>query len=1425
MMRDAYPETWIDEMCGCFSPAQASFVRKTLEEENEICDVFVLCKVLRSFMRRVLEPRLKVNKINLGPMEKERFLFQLQDVESSRHMAFHGEGVSVEEASLSLMSMKEFFSTLSGYQPTEPDQGLVQTCFSTHQKQLQVMIGILDYIIDESCQCSVWLPLQTIYGVLVYRCLSTLESVMRTILQDVNMSAFSACADKCPGGTVQLSELIRLMKKEASRPTQENKLKDYITVKGHFNAHLIKLSKLFAGGASLRNRLAHGAHLAKDDVHTVNNCTLNFLQSIDHKPLQVNLSDFDFDLDRFICKKEPAEHLCSSTEDRKLGIIIRVGPNTRNAQLHFRSQCLVRDEDCIGREQELAVCLKAIRDSCTLYQNSDSLSKGEANERKSRFVLGTRCVVITGPAGVGKSTLARKVVGGLKGDFKRQSWVCANTMDHLKSVLSSKLFSKRPKTKECQGSETGRHIQALQQGELIVLDNFRQGAVPFVSEVLAYSPHVLIITAYTARALLPAGNGFRCLVRVSLSPFKTENSLELVKKELKLKTECLSKKCMRSFCQKLARIVEEDLDNLPLAISLFAVLLRRSCKENAENIGDSKGAGVECLMKVRPEMMRTWENAERASENSFHVRGLTGTVTMALEEIKDNPQALMMVLVGSLLPKVPFPWGKLGAFTVSALYNCHGISSTDAHLAFSVLGSTLDSLLGKNNKQRRDLAERLEDMGLVMCEEEGEVISMHQLIKMCIRQSLNDSSSFFQHLTLNTPWRITVEWTILLLLGSITSSILESFSTIGPHFLQLEFDAFLSLTSHNLTGTDFAVDVNGWKTSFLLAYLAEDPKEAMLRWDKAGVEFMEACILEEIFTSKSCYPDHIKVFFWCGVDILVCGGEVRDLERLHALEKQWQVFSPSQRQAFENKICRALLGVYGWQACRKFIKDHFIKFDLNRQDMDCFSSAPQADSILSKIQSCVETSSWEELAGRYRKEVLSNLRGLADFFISQGLTPLTAELIRRLVEISEEFRHRLGQDKERLFNQHPYLVLSLIAQFQCDLFLLNKVMDCTTAVHLIDKKSAYLFQQSSLMKLRISEGARQDLHRCQIRVLQSIANGAIHVGWSKHALALLNVAIQSHFSDQNMENVSYHFVLGYTNSRPVSVIGSVDASLSIMLLQLSVELGNIWMVGSCSAMAIKLAVHEILHFPRDVAAEGKVFAQALLTEACHLLALVCVLTNSAQSTLLILHSILQPSSSSSDVQLKGRVARELARLVRTFSSSKALIHFSSTLTTGREFIEKENFQQALFTYENFLCILSGPVGRELLEFSSSSQRLVTRLLQVLQLNLYTFTAELHMLENEWDDAKHLLQITLSDMERFLGHGHLHIKTSQTHLALSKVFHHEGKVLEALQHAKMAVDMQRAVFGSMETDEITNALEQYQRLIESKESESCNAMQD
>ena len=98
-----------------------------------------------------------------------------------------------------------------------------------------------------------------------------------------------------------------------------------------------------------------------------------------------------------------------------------------------------------------------------------------------------------------------------------------------------------------------------------------------------------------------------------------------------------------------------------------------------------------------------------------------------------------------------------------------------------------------------------------------------------------------------------------------------------------------------------------------------------------------------------------------------------------------------------------------------------------------------------------------------------------------------------------------------------------------------------------------------------------------------------------------------------------------------------------------------------------------------------------------------------------------------------------------------------------------------------------------------------------------------MLENEWDDAKHLLQITLSNLERILSRGHVHIncKTSQRHLALSKVFRHEGKLPEALQHAKMhgSRNATGCVWLHRNRDEITDALdlEQCLRLIEDMES--------
>ena len=105
-MRACYPVTWLDEICACFSASQAKHVRRRLEDGEELRNVFVVCKIFKNFLRRAFVDYSEGDpEMRLDPMEKELFAFQLQDVESSRHMAFHGEGVSVEETILSLSSV------------------------------------------------------------------------------------------------------------------------------------------------------------------------------------------------------------------------------------------------------------------------------------------------------------------------------------------------------------------------------------------------------------------------------------------------------------------------------------------------------------------------------------------------------------------------------------------------------------------------------------------------------------------------------------------------------------------------------------------------------------------------------------------------------------------------------------------------------------------------------------------------------------------------------------------------------------------------------------------------------------------------------------------------------------------------------------------------------------------------------------------------------------------------------------------------------------------------------------------------------------------------------------------------------------------------------------------------------------------------
>ena len=117
-------------------------------------------------------------------------------------------------------------------------------------------------------------------------------------------------------------------------------------------------------------------------------------------------------------------------------------------------------------------------------------------------------------------------------------------------------------------------------------------------------------------------------------------------------------------------------------------------------------------------MLADWEKFERESENSFHVRGLSGSVAIALEAIKDDPHALVMVVAGALSSQTPIHWDCFGKdlhgmiSTKRGAPYCQGPLSKSTRTGELFLINTYDSLLGKSNFQVAVCA-KLENLGLV----------------------------------------------------------------------------------------------------------------------------------------------------------------------------------------------------------------------------------------------------------------------------------------------------------------------------------------------------------------------------------------------------------------------------------------------------------------------------------------------------------------------------------------------------------------------------------------------------------------------------------------------------------------------------------------------------------------------------------------
>ena len=91
-----YSGDWKDIICSCFSSGVKQHVKENLDNSRPLRDIFVICKLIRSLLDDLFAYMEQKGK-QMDAHDKERLSLQVQGVEAARHMAFHGQFVSLPE--------------------------------------------------------------------------------------------------------------------------------------------------------------------------------------------------------------------------------------------------------------------------------------------------------------------------------------------------------------------------------------------------------------------------------------------------------------------------------------------------------------------------------------------------------------------------------------------------------------------------------------------------------------------------------------------------------------------------------------------------------------------------------------------------------------------------------------------------------------------------------------------------------------------------------------------------------------------------------------------------------------------------------------------------------------------------------------------------------------------------------------------------------------------------------------------------------------------------------------------------------------------------------------------------------------------------------------------------------------------------------
>ena len=156
------------------------------------------------------------------------------------------------------------------------------------------------------------------------------------------------------------------------------------------------------------------------------------------------------------------------------------------------------------------------------------------------------------------------------------------------------------------------------------------------------------------------------------------------------------------------------------------------------------------------------------------MRGLSGMVDKALQEINDNPQALLFFFTLALSTTAAFPWADIKQLPCYERFPCpENLSPAEALVCFSILSSATESLIEAGSTQCKAVGEMLQDLGMVEISEPGEQIYVHQLIQKLVCHNLTSEASSVTNLLPSISVQTGVHFLTLWLLVIITEMVLD----------------------------------------------------------------------------------------------------------------------------------------------------------------------------------------------------------------------------------------------------------------------------------------------------------------------------------------------------------------------------------------------------------------------------------------------------------------------------------------------------------------------------------------------------------------------------------------------------------------------------------------------------------------------------